>query len=150
MKKLAALALVSVCFLLLANGQKFNGSVHKLLLGSWKYKSGKYEYYDTSNKKLKESNITALQSLDIEFGQKTAKVVYPDKKEYRGSYNLSEENGKHFVDVSLAEKVVRYQILSINRKEVTVQARHSVSFYVDGDPEKKVAYGLVIIALARK
>lgn len=150
MKKLAALALICISVVQAAAVQRYNGSVEKLLLGKWGYKSGKYEYYDSANKKLKESEITAIQRFDIEVHPKSAKVIYPDKKEFRSAYSVTKENGKPFVVVILPEKVVKYEILSINKDEITVQARHNVTFYVDGDVSKKVAYGLVIIHLERK
>lgn len=150
MKKLAVIALLCAFAIPALAIQRSDRSLGKRILGKWSYKSGKYEYYDSGNRKLKESQITAIQSLDIEVASKTAKVIYPDKKEFRSSYSIIQEKGKSYIVVTLPEKTIRYQILEISNNRLTVQARHNVTFYVDGDANKKVAYGLVIINLQRK
>ena len=130
-------------------GQPVKKLPASLLTGMWNYKNGYYSYYDDSNKKLKQSRVTNLQNLNIEVTSETdIKIIYPDRIFYT-TYQLSVEQGRHFISLDLGNGLIKYQIVYINRKSVTLKSRHNINFYVDGDINKKAAYTIFTIHMVK-
>ena len=91
------------------------------------------EYYE-----VKESKVTELSPV-------TFKLVMKIKNLHKTA-DLESVN----VNVDLQEKTIKYQITSISSSDMTLQARHNIQFYIDGDEKRKAAYSLVVIQLKRK
>lgn len=146
MQKLTAALLLGMFSFLIPQSQN---NLKKMILGNWRFDSGKYIYFDNANKKLKESRITELEKLSVEVKPQTARIVYPDHAEFEGNYTLSKNNGKNYVNVNFDEKAIQYQITSITKSAITLQARHNIQFFVDGDEKRRASYSLVVIQLKR-
>jgi hypothetical protein len=122
--------------------------VENLLLGNWSYKSGHYLYFDKSHKKLKQSPVSGIDKLNIQVDSSTVKIIYPNRV-YNTRYNVSASNGKQFVTLNLGNGPVRYEISALSANKLTLQSRHNINFYVDGDADKRAAYSVFIINLAK-
>jgi hypothetical protein len=146
MKNIFLVFFIAVFSLQYALGQRFKESTSNILTGSWSYKSGYYSYYNSSKKKLKESKVTDIQDLNVEVTSSDVKIIYPNRI-YNTTYQLTVEKGKRYLTLDLGNGPVKYQIL--NNKSVTLQARHNITFYVDGDLNKKAAYTIFTVNMVK-
>ena len=146
---------VFLVFFLIAFGarsgdcQSLRKSPSSLLAGKWSYKSGHYIYFDSSNRKLKQSKVTDLKDLNVEVAGHDVKIIFPGQV-YNTPYELSSEKGRRYISMDLGSGLIKYQILSLNNKSLTLKSRHNINFYADGDPNKKVAYSIFIINMVKQ
>ena len=148
MQTLIGALLLGLSFFLMPEIQS-RTNIQKMVLGNWRFDSGKYIYFDQGNKKLKEQRITELEKLAVEVKPRTARITYPDEAEFVGNYSVSENNGKKYLNLDLKEKAIQYQITSITKSAMTLQARHNIRFLIDGDEKKMASYSVVIIRLKK-
>lgn len=118
------------------------------LQGSWSYKGGQYIYFDSDHNNLKRTKVTDLHDLKIEVTSSDIKIIYPNQVFY-SPYTLTVEKGRKFISFDMGSGMVKYQIVYINSKFLTLKCRHKINLFVDGDPNKKAAYSVFIIYLAK-
>jgi hypothetical protein len=143
-------AFLAVLLTLFSAYSQPGNNLHQKILGSWRFENGKYMYFDSSHHKLKESDLTELKGMTVVVSPRTARIVYPDKEEYTGNYSLFAQNGKQYVTLRLQDEAISYQITAISNSVITVQARHNIQFFVDGDEEKKASYSVVVMNFRRR
>lgn len=149
-QKLTTALLAGLFIFFTAKSQPNNNNLRQKILGNWRFESGKYMYFDQANQKLKESDLTELKEMAVVVEPKFAKIIYPDKEEYTGTYSFFGKKGKQYVTFRLQEKTIQYQITSISHSAITLQARHNIQFFVDGDENKRAAYSVVAMTFRRR
>lgn len=148
MKSILWVLCIAVFFLQETFSQSFKKPAPSFLTGSWSYKSGHYIYFDSHNRKLKQSKVTDIHDLKIEVTPSDIKIIYPNQV-YNSSYVLSVDKRRQFISFDMGSGLVKYQILYTNSKFLTLRSTHSINFYVDGDPDKKAAYSIFVINFIR-
>ena len=131
-------------------GFAYQGPLTKVIIGKWSYEAGTYQYYDSSNKFLGDSDVEELKNLNIEVTRDTFKILYPNNKTSAGKYSILKERGKYFVSTSLSGNPFRYQIQSYTKTRINLVTRKPINFYVNGDVNQKASYCILKISLVRK